>query len=1273
MATFKEFIQSIQDDGNDGKVFEVFCKWFLKNDPYWKTQVDEVWLWDEWPERWQQKDLGIDLIFRHKNGELWSVQAKCYSETTPITKTHMDSFLSESGRFPSMIKQQLLFSATNKIEGNAKKILEIRESKVIKWLLNEFENSPINYPAHISELHTPQPKQEYDDRQYQIDAVNEVEEKFKIHDRGQLIMACGTGKTFVTLWIKERLKAQSTLVLLPSLSLLGQTMREWTMNCSEPFEVLCICSDSSVGKRGREEDISVAEAPFKVTSEVKEISEFLSKDKPKVLFCTYQSSELISQAQKGTRFDLIISDEAHRCVGSAETTFTRVLDKKAIKAEKRLFTTATPRVFAATVTKAAAERGDVMYGMDNIEAFGPEFYKYTFGQAIEDKWLSDYQVVIVGVNEPMVKDLIDEREILAINPNQSTDADTLASKIGLIKSIKDYNLKRVISFHSRVKSAKNFSSELFDMIDLVDEKSRPAGSIWTDYISGKMSAGVRATKIKKLKELGSYDRGLLTNSRCLSEGVDVPALDGVAFIDPRNSQVDIIQAVGRAIRLSAEKEKGTIILPVFIEENEDPGTAIDESNFKPIWGVLKALRSHDEILADKLDEYRTSMGREKGREKKTGITKIIFDLPQGIDSKFSVALETKLVEATTATWEFWYGLLESFKKREGHCRVKDAHFEEGFRLGRWVRVNRYSKNKLSKDRLNKLNSIGFIWDPFFENWIKAYNLYAEFKKKMSKEPKNKLRYKGFGISGWATKQRSLKIKGKLSQDKIDLLNEINFLWEGFNEAPYAHLKTVQSFYQKFKTFTVTNANNEDTSAKLAMQYLRNNYYDLPSEVKKSLKEIEFPLQAKAGWMDIYKAYKLLVNNNEVPLNGEKYEGFDLYRWHNRMVRGWDKLEKEKKNLLLEINFDPYKRIYNPLKKSTNISASINVPIVSPVKLDYDLELMFKKFISPNSKYSRFEKEIVQKLLIKRQKVLSEEQRDELMKIGVYVTKYHKKWRLNMEEYKKQIESNGDNEMDPDLVRWAGSQRVNKNLSNVRISILKSFGFDFDKENTTWKEKITFLKEYRKKYDNLDIPTDVLFNGISIRNWLLSTLSRKGKLKKELKSALIDLEVYNNWPIISHRNKPPAIENSLEYNYPELLKFWDYEKNLPLEPRDVSPGSNKIVWWKCFEENCNVSYDQILQSKVREGWGCPYCSGQRTRPADSLQTKFPDLSKCWDYEKNGDLKPIDVLPGSSRKVFWICERGHSFSKQIRHRAQRNQNKCPICKKLGHYRKKSIEKD
>lgn len=724
MATFSEFLSTFDSDaGKRGKQFEHFIKWFLKNDPEWSTQVDQVWLWDEYPNNWG-RDCGIDLIFRHKNGENWAVQAKCYAPTTSITKADVDSFISESSR--DGIDKRLLIATTDLIGANAKQVCDAQDKKVTRYLLSHFDEADIDYPASIDDLPKVKPREKPKPREHQIEAIEAVSANFNDTDRGQMIMACGTGKTFTTLWIKEKLGVDSTLVLLPSLGLLSQTLHEWTMAANESFEVLCVCSDESVGKRGSDEAVhSVHDLAFPVTSNAAEIKAFLNRSGKKVIFSTYQSSPLIAVAQEDPSvpsFDLAIADEAHRCAGKVSGDFSTILDAEKIRAKKRLFTTATPRTYSSNVKKIAEDRGVEVVGMDDVSVFGKTLFALNFGEAIKRGLLTDYRVVIIGVDEPTIADWITNRELLKTDSGLELDAETLAGQVGLLKAIKDYDLHRMISFHSRVTRAEDFSKDIHKVYEWLDESHKPSGQLQSDYVSGEMPTDKRRRKLAQLKGLQDNQRGLLTNARCLSEGVDVPSLDGVAFIDPRASQIDIIQAVGRAIRLSENKTAGTIVLPVFIGQSDDPEQALEEGNFKPIWDVLNALKAHDDVLADELNQIRTELGHKGGgKVDPEAFSKITIDLPVGIDGSFGDGLRTVLVEKTTASWEFWFGLLEKYAEENKHCLVPRNFKINGYELSFWVNNQRRNREDISSDRKNKLESLqGWEWDPYKKQWETAY-------------------------------------------------------------------------------------------------------------------------------------------------------------------------------------------------------------------------------------------------------------------------------------------------------------------------------------------------------------------------------------------------------------------------------------------------------------------------------------------------------------------------------------------------------------------------
>ena len=763
-----------------GKQFERVVKWFLKNDPEWATQVDEVWLWDEWPGRWGA-DCGIDIIFRHTNGEHWAVQAKCYSPDYTVTKHDVDRFLSESNR--SQIYRRLLVATTDRIGTNAMRVCEAQDKSVVLFRLSDFNSSLLDYPSNFALLHQSLRKPRPVPRDHQNDAVVAVANGLRDADRGQLIMACGTGKTYVTLWIKEALNAQRTLVLVPSLGLLSQLLREWTFAASVPFELLCVCSDESVGSKGGDDAIhSVTDLAFPVTSNPAEIRRFLGGAGNRVVISTYQSSLVVAAAQSEPdvpAFDLAIADEAHRCAGKVGGDFSAILNNERIRSAKRLFATATPRIYSRSVKSAAEARGVEVVGMDDKGLFGAVMYALPFGKAIERKLLTDYRVVIIGVDDATIAQWIYHRKLVSTGTGVETDSESLASQIGLLKAMKDFDLKRIISFHSRVSRAENFIAELRRVFDWISDEHRPSGKLHADFVSGNMPAGRRKVKLDRLKELRASERAVLSNARCLAEDVDVPSLDGVAFIDPRSSHVDIVQAVGRAIRLSSEKKTGTIILPVFLKSAGDAVSAIEASNFKPIWEVLNALKAHDDVLAWDLDQIRTEMGRTPGSSVGAGdLGKIGISLPSTVDDSFGTALRTYLVEQVTVSWNFWFGLLEAYVRESGSAWVSAKYVtQDGYKLGMWVNGQRDAKlkNQLNKERISRLDSLpGWVWDAYQEKWEIGFSELMEYVRTHGDTmvPQAYTTPRGSKLGVWISRARKKKSAGQMTPDRINRLESV---------------------------------------------------------------------------------------------------------------------------------------------------------------------------------------------------------------------------------------------------------------------------------------------------------------------------------------------------------------------------------------------------------------------------------------------------------------------------------------------------------------------
>ena len=439
-------------------------------------------------------------------------------------------------------------------------------------------------------------------RPHQKAAINDVKRGFKKHSKGQLIMACGTGKTLTGLWIKEALKAQRTLLLVPSISLVQQNLSEWGRHAKQDFECLVVCSDETVKNDAAVHHVS--ELGIDVTTDPADIATFLKKKhkRPVVVISTYHSSDRVSEGQLQAKrwFDLTICDEAHRLTGDINSTFATALDEEKIKSKKRLFMTATPRRLTERVKSRLEEEELEAASMDNVETFGPEFHKLSFRDAIEAKpepLLTKYQVVIVDVTNKEVQQLVRNARLVRTKEGVETDAKKLASQIGLAKAIKQYGLEKVITFHRTVAGARNFvDKDRTDSLPVVLSHLDKKQKLWARHVSGMTPASTRRSLLNGLGEQPPGTTAIVSNCACLNEGVDVPALDGIAFIDPRSSEIDIIQAVGRVIRKSPTKQVGTIVIPVFVNEDEDAEKVLSSSKYKHIYRVIRALRSHDDVL-----------------------------------------------------------------------------------------------------------------------------------------------------------------------------------------------------------------------------------------------------------------------------------------------------------------------------------------------------------------------------------------------------------------------------------------------------------------------------------------------------------------------------------------------------------------------------------------------------------------------------------------------------------------------------------------------------
>ena len=764
------------DPRRRGREFERICAWYLRNAPEYRGRVRKVWLWKDWPEA-KASDEGIDLVAEEHGGDRWAIQAKAYAPDYAIKKKDVDSFLAAAGS-PDF-SFGLLIATTDRLGPRAKRTLDNQREPVNYLLRSELALAPVAWPRSPDDLRTRRPPRKKPFPHVR-EAIKATVKGFKRTDRGQLLMACGTGKTLAAMWIAERLGSKRTLILVPSLSLLRQTLREWSANASKPFDYLAVCSDETVA--GEDEFIQhTAELGLPVTTDPDLIAGFLRGRGRRVVFATYQSSPQIAAAfiQRTPGFDLAVADEAHRCAGRVGTEFATILHSDQIRSKRRLFMTATPRIYTKRLRDEAGVLDVEVASMDDETVFGPVLHHLSFGEGIERKLLSDYQVVVVGVDDEMYRTYAERGKFITRDGRKITNARKLAGQIGLAKSMRKYDLRRAISFHGRVKAAREFSSEMPDVIAWMPAGARPAGELWSEHVSGAMTSWHRDRLLLRFRELAPKERGLLSNARCLGEGVDVPSIDGVAFIDPRRSTIDIVQALGRAIRKAPDKKLGTIVLPVFLPDEEDPEQVLDESAFKNVWDVLKALRAHDDALGEEIDELRRGLGEGSPLRLPR---KLKLDIPvDRVGARFVEAFNVRLVEQTSASWEFYFGLLERFIKREGHALVPAKHREDDFPLGNWVSTQRafFGRGQIDEARRQRLEQVeGWTWDVLEADWEEGFTHLKAFVERVghARVPA-KWREGDYGLGTWVEVQRRAFDKGTIRPERRARLEAVpGWVW-----------------------------------------------------------------------------------------------------------------------------------------------------------------------------------------------------------------------------------------------------------------------------------------------------------------------------------------------------------------------------------------------------------------------------------------------------------------------------------------------------------------
>ncbi|MBU8729865.1 DEAD/DEAH box helicase family protein [Cytobacillus oceanisediminis] len=638
LKSAKSFISLVNEMDADyttqrdrGTMFELLSRTYFKNEPMYKRLFDDVWTLNEVPAEYYipKSDTGVDLVAKEREtGDLVAIQCKYYSEDTIIQKQHIDSFLNEVGK--KFYAKGIIITSTDKWGKNAEEALIGRDKEITRISLTQLKDSQIDWSeftfakpelVKVQEKKTP--------RSHQIPAIEAVVNGFETVNRGKLIMAPGTGKTYTSMAIAEELAKKKNdvfrvLYLVPSIQLLSQTLRGWTADTNYNMDAIAVCSDRKVTKKESNDDVAdikVADIGYPATTDANKLLEYQSRIENSdskgdflTVFSTYQSIDVIIEAQKQGfyEFDLVVCDEAHRTTGATElgkedSSFTKVHYDENIKTAKRLYQTATPRVYGNAVKQKADELSVVIADMDNTDLYGKEFYRIGFGDAIRQGILTDYKVMVLAVDEEMIARRF--QQMLA-NKDSELEFDDVTKIVGcwngLVRRRSNSDealgapMKRAIAFTGTIRESKLITDMFTHVVDQYlyqdTEEYEHQYEIEIDHADGSMNALEKNKKISWLKdEVPDNTCRILSNARFLTEGVDVPDLDAIMFLKPRKSKIDIAQAVGRVMRKSPDKDYGYVILPIGVPAGADTNSVLDNNDkYRVVWEVLNALRSLDE-------------------------------------------------------------------------------------------------------------------------------------------------------------------------------------------------------------------------------------------------------------------------------------------------------------------------------------------------------------------------------------------------------------------------------------------------------------------------------------------------------------------------------------------------------------------------------------------------------------------------------------------------------------------------------------------------------
>ena len=777
IRSFKEFESrtgKLADTVEMGDALEILVEALLHLDKV--LNAKDVWVVGSIPSHIRKAlnlpndSKGIDGVYEDQAGNYIPYQVKYRTDRDTLPYGEISPFL---GITEKSLRDRMIFTNARKLSVDVANRTGVRSFRADKFHeLTEADFKGIY--AWLTDKKV-EPFKRWDPLPHQKEAIEKITAGLKEADRTTAVMACGTGKTLVALWAAEAQDPKTVLVLVPSLALLSQTLPDWCKQTSwgKRFRYLCVCSDASVDREAQKDGyaLSQQDLEFSVTTEPKGVKDFLAgnKDGVNVIFSTYQSAEVVAEGLKGQTVDLGIFDEAHKTTGDKEGLFAFGLSDKNIRIKKRLFLTATPRHYK--LNKRDKDGDFQVVSMNDEAVYGKVSYRLPFSAAVAAGIIVPYKVIIsVSLNKEV------DAELLRLGSTRvrrdEIQAKWVANQIALKRAIEKTGASKIITFHSRVNLAEEFAG------DSARGFQEHVKGFDVFHVNGGQNAADRKALLEDFK---ASPRGLITNARCLTEGVDVPSVDMVAFVDPRKSKIDIAQAAGRAMRQSkaTNKKLGYIVVPLFIEQKkgETEAEAFTRAGFDEVAEVLGAMLESDDDLVDTIEKMQEARGRGDKFNPRQLHEKIEVIGPAINLEKLTQSIDVEILERLGVSWDRWFGLLQKFHKREGHCNAAIYHLEDEEKLGRWVSNQRHqNKNTLTTDQINRLNFIGFTWKPLTDQWENNFAALVKFQRreKHCLVPQTHIE-NGFKLGLWVGTLRSKK--ERLEKNKLNRLEALGFSWE----------------------------------------------------------------------------------------------------------------------------------------------------------------------------------------------------------------------------------------------------------------------------------------------------------------------------------------------------------------------------------------------------------------------------------------------------------------------------------------------------------------